>query len=81
MAEEGLSAAADDVLRAKGLTPNPYTKYYVFSTLLVFLMLTVAYIVWVNKKLAEAGLLDKKPKSLSKKKLEKQKAKMKEKGF
>jgi hypothetical protein len=73
--EEGFKAAADDMMRKNGPQPNPNTKYYVFSTLVLFFLLVVAYIMWVNKQLKEAGLLDRKRKLPSKKKLEKQKAK------
>jgi len=41
----------------------------------VLFLAVVGYVFWVNQKLKEAGLLDRKPKALSKKKLEKERAK------
>jgi len=73
--EAAVQAAADKARRANGRQPDPNAGKYLAVLLVLAFVGVVAYIVWVNRKLKEAGLMDKR-KQLSKKKLEK--AKMRE---
>lgn len=66
---------AEQAMRKNGRQADPNTPYYLGATLLVLFMALVGYVVYVNQKLKEAGLLDRKPKQLSKRKLEKERAK------
>lgn len=68
-------AQAQAAMRKNGRQPDPNTPYYLGATLLVLFLALVGYVVYVNQRLKEAGLLDRKPKALSKKKLEKERAK------
>jgi|EP00624_Nannochloropsis_granulata_P002254 hypothetical protein len=74
--EAAVQAAADKARRANGRQPDPNAGKYLAVMLVLAFLGVVAYIVWVNRKLKEAGMMDKRRKQLSKKKLEK--AKMRE---
>ena len=71
----------DDALRKQaaaqrlGPDPNPNTKYYVLAVLVILFAVVIGYIVYVNKRLREAGLWDQKKKPISKKKMMKEKMK------
>lgn len=66
---------AEAAMRKNGRQADPNTPYYLGATLLLLFVAVVGYVVYVNQKLKEAGLLDRKNKPLSKKKLEKERAK------
>jgi Tfp pilus assembly protein PilN len=66
---------AEQALRKNGRQADPNTPMYLGITLVVLFCAVVGYVMYVNQKLKEAGLLDRKPKHLSKKKLEKERAK------
>jgi hypothetical protein len=74
--EAAVQAAADKARRANGRQPDPNAGKYLAIMLVLAFVGVAAYIVWVNRKLKEAGLTDRRHKQLSKKKLEK--AKMRE---
>lgn len=73
--EQFVKQQADQALRKNGRQADPNTPYYLGVTLAVLFLAVVGYVMYVNRKLKEAGLLDRKPKALSKKKLEKERAK------
>ena len=58
-----------------GRQPDPNTGKYLGAALLLLFAGVCYYIYYVNSKLKAAGLLDRKSKPLSKKKLEKLRAK------
>ncbi|EWM29769.1 hypothetical protein Naga_100022g20 [Nannochloropsis gaditana] len=70
--EAAVQEAADRVRRANGRQPDPNTGKHLAVMLFILFVCIVGYIVWVNRKLKEAGLTGKRPKHLSKKKMEKE---------
>lgn len=73
--EQVLRMQADKAMRKNGRQPDPNTPYYLGATLALLFLALVGYVVWVNRVMKQAGLLDRKPKALSKKKMEKERAK------
>lgn len=71
--EAAVQKAADQARRSNGRQPDPNAGKYLAVMLVLMFLGVVGYIMWVNRKLKEAGLMDKRRKQLSKKKLEKEK--------
>ncbi len=72
--EAAIQAQADKARRMNGRQPDPNTGTYLAVALLLLFVGVIGYIVYVNRKLKEAGLMGS-SKHLSKKKLEKLKMK------
>ena len=70
-AEAAIKQQADMARRMNGRQPDPNTGKYLGAALVLLFAGICYYVYYVNSKLKEAGLLNRKPKPLSKKKLEK----------
>lgn len=58
--ERMVRAQAEATMRKNGRQADPNTPYYLGATLLLLFVAVVGYVVYVNQKLKEAGLLDRK---------------------
>lgn len=58
--ERMVRAQAEQAMRKNGRQADPNTPYYLGATLLLLFVAVVGYVVYVNQKLKEAGLLDRK---------------------